>query len=190
MGLSFPSLVPCLSQGGLSTPESSSVQFSMKKLGQMSPAASYLHQAALRTHPGHHPVPPGRWPAPSLAPPTCSQTTTLRRKQQAAQARAPTSQKLLPSLQTMSLGGLCLLLAPYTGGWGDPKARAKRCLKGSTDSSTAESQLNATYVYSSSLTKHGRDPENCMAPAIAFAFYFFSLCGSFSLSLGQQAQAN
>lgn len=97
LGLSFPRLAACLSQGGLCSPVSSSVQFSGKKLGQMSPAASYLHQAALRTHPGHHPGPPGRSLAPNLAPPMCSQTTSLRKEQHVAQPRAPTSQNLLPS---------------------------------------------------------------------------------------------
>lgn len=86
---------------------------------------SYLHQAALRTHPGHHPGPPGRLPAPSLAPPTCSQTTSLTKNQQTAQPRAPTSQKLPPSLQTMSLGGSALSLLPTQEAGVTPKQQSQ-----------------------------------------------------------------
>lgn len=111
LGLYSPRLVPCPVQGRTGSASSSSGHFSRGKLGQMPPAAWYLHQAALRTPPGLHPGPPGRSLAPSLAPPTCSQTTSLRRKQQEAQPRAHTSQKLPPSLQTTSLGGCDPFLA-------------------------------------------------------------------------------
>lgn len=116
----FPRFVPgfCLPQAR-ALPLSGRVMqcLQQRKQGQMPPAASYLHQAALRAHPGLHPGPPGRWLAPSLAPPACSQTTSLRRKQQEAQPRAHISQKLPPSLQTTCLGGCDPFLAsPWEAG--------------------------------------------------------------------------
>lgn len=160
MGLSFPGLLPCLSQGGLSSTVRSSVQFSMKKLGQISPAGSYLPQAALRTHPGHHPGLPGRLLAPSLALLMCSQTTSLRIKQQAAQPRAPTSQKLPPSLQTMSLGGFVPSLLPTREAGVTPKqqsqAPSERERRQQHGRITADCYLNACFPPH----KNGRDSEN------------------------------
>lgn len=132
----FPGFVPgfCLPQAR-ALPHSGKVMqcLQQRKLGQMPPAASYLHQAALRTRPGLHPGPPGRSLAPSLAPPACSQTTSLRRKQQEAQPRAHTSQKLPPSLQTTCLGGCDPFLASPREAGVTPKA---------TEPSTAELQLS------------------------------------------------